>query len=127
MPHSLIIQGFGGVAPNKYFATTCIHELLQQPTFCLCKKQADPLEDKEGKPIFGTVTVEGRKLAELIDVVAGAMGYRIKEELKRDKIPVEIGSRTLEILHRIDGKMAVQNVSAEFLCFLSECYRVLKG
>lgn len=31
------IQGIGG-APNKYFAVTCIHKLLQQPTFCFCKK-----------------------------------------------------------------------------------------
>lgn len=34
-----ILQGFGGVAPNVCFATTYIHSILQQPTFCLCKKQ----------------------------------------------------------------------------------------
>lgn len=38
MLHPLILQGFGGVAPNVCFATTYIHSILQQPTFCLCKK-----------------------------------------------------------------------------------------
>ena len=38
MPHPLILQGFGGVAPKVYFATTYIHSILQQPTFYLCKK-----------------------------------------------------------------------------------------
>ena len=39
MPHPLILQGFGGVTPKVCFATTYIHSILQQPTFCLCKKQ----------------------------------------------------------------------------------------
>ena len=34
----MILQGFGGVAPKVYFATTYIHSILQQPTFYLCKK-----------------------------------------------------------------------------------------
>ena len=38
MPHPLILQGFGGVAPKVYFASTYIHSILQQPTFYLCKK-----------------------------------------------------------------------------------------
>ena len=38
MPHPLILQGFGGVTPKVCFATTYIHSILQQPTFCLCKK-----------------------------------------------------------------------------------------
>ena len=43
MPHPLILQGFGGVAPKVYFATTYIHSILQQPTFYLCKKQINQI------------------------------------------------------------------------------------
>lgn len=89
--------------------------------------EADPLEDKAGKPISGTATVEGRKLAELIDAATEAMRYRVEDELKREKVPVEIGDGILAVLYGINGKLIVQNISAEFLCFLSEYYRVLKG
>lgn len=87
---------------------------------------ADSQEDETGDPISSTATVEGRKLAMLIDAAAGAIGYRIKDELKREKISVEIGDRILEVLQGIDGELAVLNVSTELLCFLPECYMVLR-
>ena len=37
---SVGFTGVWGSSPQELFATNYIHDILQQPTFCLCKKQS---------------------------------------------------------------------------------------
>lgn len=79
----------------------------------------------------GNITVEGEQLAALIDIAAGEMKGVLEDLLLTgEKIiggfTAEDIETVLQVIESINGKLAVQDVSAEFLGFIMECYRVLE-
>lgn len=79
----------------------------------------------------GNITVEGEQLAALIDIAAGEIkgileDLLLTEEKNIGRFTAENIETVLQVLESINGKLAVQDVSAEFLGFISECYRVLR-
>lgn len=80
----------------------------------------------------GDVTVEGEQLAALIDIAAGEMKGILEDllltgEKNIGRFTAEDIETVLQVLESINGKLAVQDVSAEFMGFISECRKVLLG
>lgn len=91
-----------------------------------------PTEEKNGHrgaPSLLRTEIEGAKLAALIDIAAGEVRDRLEEELiteEMEKEAVDIREVVLEVLQRIDGQKSVENMSVDFLAFLTDCYRAVK-
>lgn len=79
MPHPLILQGFGGVAPKVYFATTYIHSILQQPTFYLCKKHFENLWQK-----FWAATTENEDNDDYGSATRISLGTAVKGNIQSE-------------------------------------------
>lgn len=73
--------------------------------------------------------VEGRQLEALIDTAVETIHWRLREQaLSADTEEAkEARAITIQAVSSISGKKTVENVSPEFLIFLKDCYRALRG
>ena len=62
--------------------------------------------------------IDGKKLAELIDTAKAFSSAYMKERNEMTGVA--------EVIGKIDGKISVENVSVEFLCFLTDCHKAVQ-
>lgn len=74
------------------------------------------------KPEILRTRIEGRMLSDLIDT---AVAERV-EVMKSRQGDVEFNRKIIKALEQVDGKMIVQSMSPEFLCFFTDCYKELR-
>ena len=80
-------------------------------------------------PALLQATIKGPELIQLVDT-AVAEKKKLLEEQVRNQMGQEgeIGIRktAIQVLSEIQGHLIVEDISPEFLCFLADCYRMLR-
>lgn len=82
-----------------------------------------------GRMNKNTTIVNGQQLVELINLAAGSFRDQMEERILIAGLgedAARIIGKALEGMERIDGELAVQNITVGFLEFLADCYEVLE-
>lgn len=87
------------------------------------------LPGKDGEAEPQVTEVEGGQLAALIDLSIGDFRDRLEEQslLTESDEAAEMLTAVADCLNVLNGKLAVENVSADFLTFIMECYKALRN
>lgn len=81
-----------------------------------------------GRMNKNTTIVNGQQLVELINLAAGSFRDQMEERILIAGLGEDAAriGKALVGMERIDGELAVQNITVGFLEFLADCYEVLE-